>query len=551
MKKILVAFLVLLSIDIYAQELLFSRSRIILGLKKDIHKTVNHLNELEELNFLFDENTVLEVKKLNVSSSKTLNGNPLVVVFESDVNIISLIKTLKETNLFDYVEPDYISHGSGMKQNENLDLSESFTPLSTTPNDQFFFRQWGLNNNGTFSLSPSVLDADVDMVEAWDITTGSSSIVMAVLDSGIKMDHPEFSGRFWFNTEEQSNGLDDDSNGYIDDFSGWDFVNNDNDPTDDHGHGTNVTGIAVANANNGIGYAGIDWNCKLLPLKVLNQNNSGFNSNIISSIYYAVNRGVDVISISIGGSGFSLAYENAVNFAYDQNIPVIACMMNFNNSISYYPAAFTNSIAVGSTDPNDFRSVPFFWNTASGSNYGNHIDVVAPGNFIYGLSHTSNTNYGSYWGGTSQATPLVSGVVSLMLSMNPNLTVTEIRTILRNTAQDQVGNPTEDISGWDQYYGAGRVNAFNALTYLQNLSTNNFSLNNEINLFPNPTSDILHLSSGVDEIHSVSVYDVSGRFVKSFENIKSQIYISDLESGVYFLHFNIDGKKAIKKVVKK
>lgn len=187
MKKILVAFLVLLSIDIYAQELLFSRSRIILGLKKDIHKTVNHLNELEELNFLFDENTVLEVKKLNVSSSKTLNGNPLVVVFESDVNIISLIKTLKETNLFDYVEPDYISHGSGMKQNENLDLSESFTPLSTTPNDQFFFRQWGLNNNGTFSLSPSVLDADVDMVEAWDITTGSSSIVMAVLDSGIKI----------------------------------------------------------------------------------------------------------------------------------------------------------------------------------------------------------------------------------------------------------------------------------------------------------------------------------------------------------------------------
>ena len=198
MKKILIAFLVLLSIDICSQELLYSQSRIILGLKKDIHKTVTHLNELEELNFLFDENTVIEVKKLNVSSSKTLNGNPLVVVFESDVNVESLIKTLKETNLFDYVEPDYISHGSGIKQNENSDLTENFIPLSTTPNDQFFFRQWGLNNNGTFSLSPSVLDADVDMVEAWDISTGSSTIVMAVLDSGIKMDHPEFSGRFWF-----------------------------------------------------------------------------------------------------------------------------------------------------------------------------------------------------------------------------------------------------------------------------------------------------------------------------------------------------------------
>lgn len=550
MKKILIAFLVLLSIDICAQELLYSQSRIILGLKKDIHKTVTHLNELEELNFLFDENTVIEVKKLNVSSSKTLNGNPLVVVFESDVNVESLIKTLKETNLFDYVEPDYISHGSGIKQNENADLTENFIPLSTTPNDQFFFRQWGLNNNGTFSLSPSVLDADVDMVEAWDISTGSSTIVMAVLDSGIKMDHPEFSGRFWFNTQEQSNGIDDDSNGYIDDFSGWDFVNNDNDPSDDHGHGTNVTGIAVANANNGIGYAGIDWNCKLLPLKVLNQNNSGFSSNIISSIYYAVNRGVDVISISIGGSGYSLAYENAVNFAYAQNIPVIACMMNFNNNISYYPAAFPNTIAVGSTNPNDFRSVPFFWSTTSGSNYGNHIDVVAPGNYIYGLSHTSNTNYGSYWGGTSQATPLVSGIVSLMLSINPNLTVTEIRSILRNTAEDQIGNPTEDSLGWDQYYGAGRVNAFYALSYLENLSTTNFNADGKFNLYPNPTADFLYFPANSDEISSVLIYDVAGRFVKSLEKVTVKIDVSELESGIYFLQINFKNKKVINKIIR-
>jgi thermitase len=551
MKNILVALLVLLSIDFYAQELLYSQSRIILGLKKDIQKTVINLNELEELNFLFDENTVLEVKKLNISSSKTLNGNPLVVVFETDVNIESLIKTLKETSLFDYVEPDYISHGSGIKQSENVDLTESFVPLSTTPNDQFFFRQWGLNNNATFSLSPSVLDADVDMIEAWDITTGSPTIVMAVLDSGIKMDHPEFNGRFWFNTLEQSNGFDDDENGYIDDFSGWDFVNNDNDPTDDHGHGTNVTGIAVANANNNIGYAGVDWNCKLLPLKVLNQNNSGFTSNIISSIYYAVNRGVDVISISIGGSGYSLAYENAVNFAYDQNIPVIACMMNFNNNVSYYPAAFPNAIAVGSTNPNDYRSAPFFWSATSGSNYGNHIDVVAPGNYIYGLSHTSNTSYGSYWGGTSQATPLVSGVVSLMLSINPNLTVTEIRTILRNTAQDQVGNPSEDTLGWDQYYGAGRVNAFNVLSYLQNLSTTSFNSNSEINLYPNPTNDFLYLHSNVDELYSILIYDISGRFIKSLENIKTMIDVTELESGVYFLELGFNDKKIVKKIVKK
>ncbi|GGD17426.1 S8 family serine peptidase [Flavobacterium orientale] len=551
MKKKLIAVMLFISIGMNAQELLFSGSRIILGLKKDTQKTVTNLNELEELNFLFDEYAIKEIKKLNISSSETLNGNPLVVVFESEVNIDSIIKKLEETNLFDYVEPDYIAHGSGIKQNVNVNLLERFIPLSTTPNDQFFFRQWGLHNNGTFSLSPSVLDADVDMIEAWDITTGSPNIVMAVIDSGIKMDHPEFSGRFWFNTQEQANGLDDDNNGYVDDIVGWDFVNNDNDPTDDHGHGTNVTGIAVANANNSIGYAGVDWNCKLLPLKVLNQNNSGFTSNIISSIYYAINRDVDVISISIGGSGYSVAYENAINLAYNQNIPVIACMMNFNNNISYYPAAFANTIAVGSTNPNDHRTVPFFWSPTSGSNYGSHIDVIAPGNFIYGLSHTSNTNYGSYWGGTSQATPLVAGVVSLMLSINPNLTVTEIRTILRDTAQDQVGNPTEDILGWDQYYGAGRVNAFNALTYLETLSTTNFSSDMKINLYPNPTNDFLYVPSNFDEIDSIQIYDVAGRFVKSLQNTKTKIDLSQLESGVYFLHIDFSDKKIINKIIKK
>lgn len=551
MKRFLIALILVMSTNTNAQELLYSKNRIIVGLKKDIQKSVNSLNELEELNFLFDEYTVLEVKKLNVSNSKILNGHPLVVIFESDVNVLLLLKTLEETKLFDYVEPDYISHGSGIKQNEAVDLLENFTPIATTPNDQFFFRQWGLHNNGTFSLSPSVIDADVDMIEAWDITTGSPTIVMAVIDSGIKMDHPEFSGRFWINTQEQPNGLDDDNNGYIDDFNGWDFVNNDNDPTDDHGHGTNVTGIAVANANNGIGYAGVDWNCKLLPLKVLNQNNSGLSSNIISSIYYAISRGVDVISISIGGSGYSVAYENAINLAYDQNIPVIACMMNFNNNVSYYPAAYQNSIAVGSTNSDDYRSVPFFWSTTSGSNYGNHIDVVAPGNYIYGLSHTSNTSYGSYWGGTSQATPLVAGIVSLMLSINPNLTVTEIRNILRTTAQDQVGSPTEDILGWDQYYGAGRVNAYNALTYLENLSSTNFSSDMKINLYPNPTNDFLFVPSNFDTIDLIQIYDVAGRFVKSLQNIETSIDLSELESGVYFLHIDCTDKKAINKIIKK
>lgn len=552
MKKIIIFILIIFSSVTYAQNNLFANNRIILSLKNDINKSVTNLNEIDNLNFLFEDYTINKITPLDISKVKILNGRPLVIIFNDSINIEATIKRLEDTNLFNYVEPDYIVSGSGFKNEDNIKFDLDLKPyVSTIPNDQYFFRQWGLHNNGSFTLSPSVLDADVDMIEAWDITTGSPNIKMAVLDSGIRMNHPEFSGRFYTNTNETTNGLDEDNNGYIDDIDGWDFVNNDNNPTDDHGHGTNVTGIAMANANNNIGYAGVDWNCKLLPLKVLDANNSGFNSNIIASIYYSLSRNVDLISISIGGSGFSTAYENAINQAYSQNIPVIACMMNFNNNVSYYPAAFVNTIAVGSTNPNDNRSVPFFWSSTSGSNYGNHIDVVAPGNYIYGLSHTSNTAYGTYWGGTSQATPLVAGIVSLMLSINPNLTVEEIRTILRNTAEDQIGNPSEDTIGWDQYYGAGRVNALNALSYVQSLSNENFTSYESIKIYPNPVNEKLNIKSLANHNNfNVSIYDITGRFIKEYNNVNNPIDVSQLKNGVYMLNINLDNKRIIKKVIK-
>lgn len=552
MKKIIIFILIIFSSVTYAQNNLFANNRIILSLKNDINKSVTNLNEIDNLNFLFEDYTINKITPLDISKVKILNGRPLVIIFNESINIEATIKRLEDTNLFNYVEPDYIVSGSGFKNEDNIKFNLDLKPyVSTIPNDQYFFRQWGLHNNGSFTLSPSVLDADVDMIEAWDITTGSPNIKMAVLDSGIRMNHPEFSGRFYTNTNETTNGLDEDNNGYIDDIDGWDFVNNDNNPTDDHGHGTNVTGIAMANANNNIGYAGVDWNCKLLPLKVLDANNSGFNSNIIASIYYSISRNVDLISISIGGSGFSTAYENAINQAYSQNIPVIACMMNFNNNVSYYPAAFVNTIAVGSTNPNDNRSVPFFWSSTSGSNYGNHIDVVAPGNYIYGLSHTSNTAYGTYWGGTSQATPLVAGIVSLMLSINPNLTVEEIRTILRNTAEDQIGNPSEDTIGWDQYYGAGRVNALNALSYVQSLSNENFTSYESIKIYPNPVNEKLNIKPLANHNNfNVSIYDITGRYIKEYINVNNSIDVSQLKNGVYMLNINLDNKRIIKKFIK-
>ncbi len=545
MRSLTITFLCLLSFGLYSQEYL--KDRVIVKLKNP-GKEIKTLEELPELNSFFNENDILEIKPLDFSPSKSLNGRPLVIIFSNEVAIQEKISHLKNTHLFDYIEPDFIARGSGVKISDDSPSQPSLAPLAVTPNDQYFSRQWGLYNNGTFNLSPSIVGADVKMREAWEITTGSSEISIAIMDTGIRMNHPEFAGRILENPNEVVNGIDDDGNGLIDDLYGWDFVNNDNTPTDDHGHGTNVTGITVANGNNGIGYAGVDWNCKLLPLKVLNSNNSGSYSDMIASIYYAINRNVNVISMSIGGSSYSQGLYDAVLAAYNANIPFIACMMNHNNSATYYPAAFPQVIAVGSTDPNDYRSAPFFWDPSSGSNYGNHIDVVAPGNFIYGLSYASNTHYDSYWGGTSQATPLVAGIVTLMLSIKPNLMIEEIRSILRTTAQDLVGRTSEDIPGFDPYHGAGRVNAYQALLTVQYLSTHTMN-SPVVSVYPNPTQDKLYIETEY-EVRDIQIYDLTGRFIKRIENT-FEVDMSTFHKGVYLLKISTTNNHIIEtKVIK-
>ena len=517
----------------FSQDADFAQDKIILAFNNTQQiNSITDIADIEALQFLNNELGIKKIKLLDQAFSKSskINNRPIVIEFNNPITIDLVINRMKATNLFLYVEPDFINYGSGIKNEFNLTIKED-ERYTTTPNDPFFSRQWGLDNDGTFSLSPSTVDADVDMTEAWDFTTGNPNITMAVMDSGLKMNHPEFSGRLWVNTGEIADGSDTDNNTYIDDINGWDFVNNDNNPSDDHGHGTNVTGIATATGNNGIGYAGVDWSCKVMPLKVLDANNSGFNSNIIESFYYAIDKGVKVISISIGGSGFSTAYQTAIDTAYNNGIVVVACMMNFNNGVPYYPAAFNNTIAVGSTDSNDERTEPFFWSATSGSNYGSHIDVVAPGNYMYGLSYNSNTNYNSYWGGTSQATPLVSGICSLMLSLNPNLTVDEIKAILRNTAEDEVGD-AQDSAGWDQYYGAGRVNAFNALQ--QVLSTDDYDLS-RLTIYPNPVIDNLLISTSTGTIKNYSITTINGQLIKTGLVKNNTINCAALSQGMYFV----------------
>ena len=395
------------------------------------------------------------IKVQKIIATRELRNRLYVLKFKQSTVIEVVVEELKQLASkipLDFVEPDFIGKSSGVKK--------------VIPNDTYFSYQWSLNNNGSFSMSPAKSGADIDMEEAWALQTGDTGIIVGVLDSGVKIDHPDFAGRIWKNySETAANGLDDDADGYIDDVNGWNFAYGNNNVMDDEGHGTNVAGIIGAKSNNGLGYTGVDWKCKIMTLKTQDSAGYGYYSAWVSAIYYAVAKGARVLNMSVGGTSSSTAVNNAVSYAIANKVVIVACMMNTNSNTPYYPAKCADVIAVGATNPNDTRCNPFFWSATSGSNYGSHISVVAPGNYIYGPNHKSNTDYSWYWGGTSQATPHVAGLVALLLAQDSTRTPAQLKLVIESTAKDQVGLATEDTPGWDQYYGYGRINAYKALDY--------------------------------------------------------------------------------------
>jgi len=513
MKKYLFLSIAFLIFNILFSQQHYASDALIVKFKK---KPVSYKNQNIDLKKLNSE--------FNLKKTKKLDGDKTYLFqFEKKININDALIKYKKTGLFEYVEPNYKCFGAGKKG-----------VIDVFPNDVYFNRQWYLYNDGSFSLSPAIADADIDMELAWDLEQGNSNIIVAVLDTGTKLNHPELVNRIWHNTNEIINNSDQDMNGYIDDTDGWDFVNSDNQPVDDAGHGTNVMGIIGADANNNLGYAGMDWNCKLMTCKVLDNNNSGYYSWMIEAIHYAVDNGAKVINMSIGGSSYSNTLEDAINYAYNNNVTIVACMMNFNNQVTYYPAGFEHTIAVGSTDANDKRSNPFFWSVTSGSNYGDHIDVVAPGNYIYGLSNTSDTDFNTYWGGTSQATPQVTALCSLLLAQDASRTPDDLKSIIQNTAEDQVGDPVEDVNGFDIYYGYGRINAYNALNTI-NLSVHD-ATQSDFKVYPNLVNDVITVKGKNLDKKTLFIYDILGREIYFKElNNSTQINLQNLKKGIYFL----------------
>ncbi|MCP4540858.1 MAG: peptidase S8 [Chloroflexi bacterium] len=317
-----------------------------------------------------------------------------------------------------------------------------------TPNDPGWTNQWG----------PAKIQAPV----AWDVITGTPDVVIAVLDSGVRLNHPDLVDNLWTNPGEiPNNGIDDDGNGKVDDFWGWHFYHEwngqdfvpqeDNQVADDHGHGTHVTGIAAAKINNGVGIAGIAGGSRVMTVKVLDQYGDGWYSDIAQGIIYAVDNDAQIINLSLGAEPSSETLQEAVNYAHAHGVLVIAATGNDGGSV-LYPAACEHVLSVAATDQND--EWPGF------SNYGPQVDVAAPGVDIYS---TWYTYYYFVRSGTSMATPHVSGLAALIWSAHPGLGAAQVTRIITSTAIDV--NSGTLFTGWDEYLGWGRIDAGKALAY--------------------------------------------------------------------------------------
>ncbi len=314
-----------------------------------------------------------------------------------------------------FAEPDYTARILGWPDGPVLPaeaLAAVQENLARHPNDPRFPDMWNL--------------AKIRAEQGWDISVGSPDVIIAVIDTGADASHPDLQGKL---------------------LPAYDFVNGDNDPADDQGHGTHVAGTAAAATDNGIGIAGVAWEVKIMPVKALSSSGAGAHSWIANAIVWATDHGADVINMSLGGPYTSATMREAVNYAWNHGVVIVAAAGNGNTSNPTYPAAYENVIGVAATDLNDQR--------AGFSNYGSYISVASPG---VGILSTVRGNGYQAWSGTSMATPHVAGLAALLKSIHPDWTNVQIRQAIEESAID-LGTP-----GWDAIYGYGRIDIYTALS---------------------------------------------------------------------------------------
>jgi gliding motility-associated-like protein len=313
-----------------------------------------------------------------------------------------------------------------------------------TPND-LKSNQWNLTK--------------IQAEQAWDVARGGQDILVGLVDDGMDTAHSDLQPQLWHNPREiPGNGKDDDANGYVDDWFGWDMADNDNDPSvslaNNLVHGTHCAGIIGARTNNNIGIAGIGYHLKIMPIKC-GRNGTPFIFNPYEGVEYCINNGTRIISMSWGGGAYSATYQAIFDYAASKGVLCIAAAGNSSTQITMYPAGYNHVIAVGSTTSTDAKS--------NFSNYGTWVDLMAPGSNIY--STLPGNSYGNL-SGTSMACPLVSGLCALMLSKNPAATAAQVEACLKSGCESvDAVNPT-----FKGLMGAGRINAWRSMQCLKVIS---------------------------------------------------------------------------------
>ncbi|KYG60804.1 subtilase [Bdellovibrio bacteriovorus] len=371
----------------------------------------------------------------------TIPGQNIVVikrpVFEIQSNVV---KSLSENPIVDIVEPNYIYR------------------INKTPNDPMLGQLWGLKNSGQQDSErrAGIAGVDIGAEQAWDITTGSKDVVVAVIDTGVDYNHPDLVGNMWTNEAEANGkpGVDDDGNGIVDDIHGANFVNANaptGNPLDDHGHGSHCSGTIGGTGDDGKGIVGVAWNVRIMGIKFLSASGSGSLDGALKGIDYATKMGAKIMSNSWGGGGYSETLKQAIERSNAAGALFVAAAgneSNNNDASPTYPATYDvpNVLSVAAVDNRG--------QIASFSNYGKtKVHVGAPGVNI--VSSITGGKYDS-WSGTSMATPHVSGMAVLLASNEPNLTALEMK--------ERIIATSKPIAGLRGKSKGGMVNAYAMLT---------------------------------------------------------------------------------------
>lgn len=417
MKRVLVSLLaVFLSCTfLFSQNCDYEKNTVIVKIRQEAENTFFKSEKFANLNSLYGDfevrrefpDAIRPEKEFNKYGQRMVDISTIYrLVFEDDVYVWSVIGYLQKDRDVVYAEPLY--------KVSLLDVPNDPLALPENANADGAYQYWTRN---------------VRSYEAWDITQGDTAIIIGISDTGTSLNHPDLAGNIKINYDDPIDGIDNDNDGYVDNYKGWNFALGDNNTQIPHDcnsntHGAYVSGISSAVTNNGIGVSGAGYKCKFVPLRIMNDN--GVLVNTYQSIVYAANHRFNVVNCSWGSTSYQQMGQDAVDYAvYNYDLLVVAAAGNEGVEGRFFPASFENVLSVAATDINDAK-----WNNSS---YSTTVDVSAPGTMFVS---TSENGYATMWGGTSFASPIVAGSAGILRSYFPELNALQITELIRVSADN-------------------------------------------------------------------------------------------------------------------